>query len=144
MDGIHDVRTSGLSQVVELAKHRPIVEVEIKNKNRFFLESMLTQGDLGWNKFGVGILDHNVFNGEINQGRLCKFVGTISKLLDVDSHIIFWVAMILDVESQSLNLSDPLLKLGVIITQENTIVHVDHEDMVSPWKNTQSPINEAV
>ena len=40
------------------------------------------------------------------------------------------MALILDVESQSLNLSDPLLKLGVIITQENTIVHVDHEDGV--------------
>jgi hypothetical protein len=97
MDGIHDVRTSGLSQVVELAKHRPIVEVEIKN--RFFLESMQTQGDLGWNRFGVGILVHNVFNGGINQGMLCKFVGTISKLLDVDSHVICWMALILDVDS---------------------------------------------
>ncbi len=85
MGGIHDVRTSGLSQVVELADHRPIVEVEIKN--RFFLESMQTQGDLGWNRFGVGILDPNIFNGGINQGTLCKLVGTISKLLDVDSHV---------------------------------------------------------
>ncbi len=63
MDGIHDVRTSGLSQVVELAKHRPIVEVEIKN--RFFLESMQTKWDLGWNRFGVGILDPNVINDRI-------------------------------------------------------------------------------
>jgi hypothetical protein len=38
MRGIHDVRTSSLSQVVELADHRPIVEIEIKN--RFFLEGM--------------------------------------------------------------------------------------------------------
>jgi hypothetical protein len=38
MGGIHDVRTSDLSQVVELADHRRIVEVEIKS--RFFLESM--------------------------------------------------------------------------------------------------------
>ncbi len=30
MHGIHDVRTSSLSQKVELADHRPIVEVEIK------------------------------------------------------------------------------------------------------------------
>ena len=30
MLGIHDVGTSSLSQKVELANHRPIVEVEIK------------------------------------------------------------------------------------------------------------------
>jgi hypothetical protein len=40
------------------------------------------------------------------------------------------MALILDVEPQSLNLSDRLLELGVIIAQENTIVHVDHEDGV--------------
>ena len=91
---------------------------------------MQTQGDLGWNRFGVGILDPNVFNDGINQGTLCEFVGTISEFLDIYSHVICWMALILDVESQSLNLSDCLLKLGVIITQENTIVHVDHEDGV--------------
>jgi hypothetical protein len=60
MCGIHDVGTSGLSQIVELADHRPIVEVEIKC--RFFLEGMQMQGALAWNKFGLGILDPDVFN----------------------------------------------------------------------------------
>jgi hypothetical protein len=32
MCGIHDVRTSSLSQKVELADHQPIVEVEIKRR----------------------------------------------------------------------------------------------------------------
>jgi hypothetical protein len=64
---------SGLSQIVELADHRLIVEVEIEC--RFFLEGMQMQGDLGWNKFGLGILDPDVFNDEINQGMLCKFIG---------------------------------------------------------------------
>ncbi len=128
MGGIHDVRASGLSQVVELANHRPIVEIEIEN--RFFFEGMQTQGDLGWNWFGVGILVPNIFNDRINQGTLCKFVGAISKLLDVDSHIICWMALILNVESQSLNLFDRMLKVGVIVTQENTVVHVYHEDDV--------------
>ena len=123
-----------MSQVVELADHRPIVEVEIKN--RFFLEGMQTQGDLGWNRFGVGILDLNVINDRINQGTLGKFVGTISKLLDVDSHVICWMALILDVESQSLNLSDCLLKLGIIVTQENTVIYVDHEDNVPTKEDT--------
>jgi len=91
---------------------------------------MQKQGDFGWNRFGVGILDPNVINDRINQGTLGKFVGTISKLLDVDSYIICWMALILEVESQSLNLSDRLLKLGIIVTQENTIVHLDHEDNV--------------
>jgi hypothetical protein len=103
MRGIHDIGTSGLSQIVELANHRLIVEVEIKC--RFFLEGMQTQGDLGWNRFGLGVHDPDVFNDRINQGTLCKFIGTISKLLDADSHIIHWMALILDVESQSLNLS---------------------------------------
>ncbi len=83
MRGIHDVGTSGLSQIVELADHRPIIEVEIKC--RFFLEGMQTQGDLGWNRFGHGVLEPDVFNDGINQGTLCKFIGTISKLLDADS-----------------------------------------------------------
>ncbi len=69
MCGVHDVGTSGLSQIVELANHRPIVEVEIKC--RFFVEGMQTQGDLGWNRFGLGVLDPDIFNDGINQGRLC-------------------------------------------------------------------------
>jgi len=105
------------------------------------------EGDLGWNWFGVGILDPNVFNDRINQGALCKLVGAISKLLDVDSHVICWMVLILDVESQSLNLFDRMLKLGVIVTQENTVVNVYHEDDVPTEEytdNTQSSINEAV
>jgi hypothetical protein len=128
MHGIHDVGTSGLSQIVELADHRPRVEVEIKCM--FFLEGMQTQGDLGWNRFGLGVLDPDIFNDGINQSTLCKFIGTISKLLDADSHIIRWMALILDVESQSLNLSDHLLKLGVVVTREDPVVHIDHEDNV--------------
>jgi hypothetical protein len=128
MCDIHDVGTSGLSQIVKLADHRLIVEVEIKC--RFFLEGMQTQGDLGWNRFGLGVLDPNVFNDGINQGMLCKFIGTILKLLDADSHIIRWMALILNVESQSLNLCDCLSKLGVVVTQEDPVVHTDHEDNV--------------
>ncbi len=128
MRGIHDVGTSGLSQIVELADHRPIIEVEIKC--RFFLEGMQMQGDLGWNRFGLGVLDPDIFNDGINQGTLCKFIGTISKLLDADSHIIHWMALILNVESQSLNLCDRLLKLGIVVTQEDPNVHIDHEDNV--------------
>ncbi len=128
MHGIHDVGTSGLSQIVELANHILIVEVEIKC--RFFLEGIQMQGDLGWNRFGLGVLDPNVFNDGINQGTLCKFIATISKLLDADSHIICWMVLILNVESQSLNLCDCLLKLGIVVTQEDPIVHIDHEDNV--------------
>ncbi len=74
MCGIHNVGTSGLSQIVELANHRRRVEVEIKCR---FL-GMQMQGDLGWNRFGLGVLDPGVFNDGINQGTLCKFIGTIS------------------------------------------------------------------
>ncbi len=128
MCGIHDVGTISLSQIVELANHRRIVEVEIEC--RFFLEDMQMQEDLSWNRFGLGILDPDIFNDGINQGTLCKFTGTTLKLLYADSHIIRWMALILDVESQSLNHFDRLLKLGVLVTQEDTVVHIDHENIV--------------
>ena len=128
MRGIHDVRPSSLSQIVELAHQGQIVEVKVKC--RFFLESMQMQRYLGWNRFGLGVLDPDVLNDGINQGTLCEFIGTISKLLDADSHLIFWMALILNVEFQSLNLCDRLLKLGIIVTQEDPVIHIDHEDNV--------------
>ncbi len=141
MHGIHDVGTSGLSQIVELANHRLIAEVEIKC--RFSLEGMHTQGDLGWNSFGLGVLDPDVFNDGINQGTVCKFIGTILKLLDAESHIIRWMTLILDIESQSLNLCYCLLKLGIVVTQEDPVIHIDHEDNV-PTKEYAVIVNESV
>ena len=67
---------------------------------------------------------------------LGELVGSIVKLLDTDSHIIRWVALIFNVESLVLNLLDGLLKLGVVVAQEYTIVHIDHEDVVITKEDT--------
>jgi hypothetical protein len=47
MRGIHDVKTSSLSQIVELANHRPIVEVEIKCRFTDSVEEADETDDLG-------------------------------------------------------------------------------------------------
>jgi len=46
MRGIHDVGTSSLSQKVELANHRPIVEVEIKCRFTNAVEEADKAGEL--------------------------------------------------------------------------------------------------
>ena len=41
-------------------------DTEQKVKNRFFFGGMQMQGDLGWNRFGLRVLDPNIFNDGIN------------------------------------------------------------------------------
>jgi hypothetical protein len=69
---------------------------------------MRLKGDLGWNWFGLGVADTPVFNDGVNQSTLSKFIEAITMFLDADSYIIFWVALILDVESQALDFLDCL------------------------------------
>jgi hypothetical protein len=79
-------RASSLSQVVELAYHRPVVEVKIKHL--FILECMELKRDLGWNWFGLAVADSYVFNDGVNQSTLGKLIDAVSKFLDADSDII--------------------------------------------------------
>jgi hypothetical protein len=131
---IHDVRTSSLSQVVKVAYHRPVVEVNIKHM--FILECTESKRDLSWNGFGLGVAESYVLNDGFNQSTLGKFIGAVAKFLDADSHIICWVALILNVESQFLDFLDCMLKLGIVITQEDTIVHIDHGNDVTAKEDT--------
>jgi hypothetical protein len=85
-----------------------------------------SQRDLGWNWFGLGVADSYIFNDGVNQSTLGKLIEAVAKFLDADSHIICWVALVLNVESQVLDFLDCLLKLGIAITQEDTIVHIDN------------------
>ncbi len=134
MCGIHDVRPSSLSQIVELAHHGPIIEVKVEC--RFFLENMQMQRYLGWNRLGLGVLDPNIPNDRVNQSLLGEFIRTVSKFLDIDAHIVHWMALILNIESQSLHLFKCLLKLGVVVAQEDAIVHKDHENDVTTKEDT--------
>jgi hypothetical protein len=84
MCSIHDVRMSSLSQVVELAYHRPVVEVKIRHL--FILEC--SKGDISWNWFGLGVADSCIFNDGVNQRTLSEFKEAVSMFLDADSYII--------------------------------------------------------
>jgi hypothetical protein len=66
------------------------------------------KGDLGWNWFGLGVADSRIFNDGVNQRMLSKFIEAVTMFLDADSHIICWVALILDVESHALDFLDYL------------------------------------
>ncbi len=69
---------------------------------------MKSKGDLGWNWFGLGVADTRDFNDGVNQSTLSKFTEAVAMSLDADSYIICWVALILDVESQTLDFLDCL------------------------------------
>jgi hypothetical protein len=61
---------------------------------------------------------------------LGELIEAIANFVDA-ANIICWGALILNVESQVLDLLDCLLKLGVVITQEDTIVYIDHDNDVT-------------
>jgi hypothetical protein len=92
---------------------------------------MESKSDLGWNWFALGVTDSYVFNDGVNQSMLVKLIEAVAKFLDADSDIICWVALILNVEPQVLDFLECLLKFGIIITQEDTIIHIDHENDVT-------------
>jgi hypothetical protein len=69
---------------------------------------MNLKGELGCNRFGPGVADTCVFNDEVNQSTLSKFIEAVAMFLDADSYIICWLALILDVESQALDFLDCL------------------------------------
>jgi hypothetical protein len=69
---------------------------------------MKLKGDLGWNRFGLGVGDSRIINDGVNQSTLIKFIEAVTMFLDADSRIIFWVVLILNVESQALDFLDCL------------------------------------
>jgi hypothetical protein len=69
---------------------------------------MKSKGDLGWNRFGLGVTDTHIFNDGVNQSTLSKFIEAVAMFLDADFYIICWVALILNVESQALDFLDCL------------------------------------
>jgi hypothetical protein len=66
------VRTSSLSQLADLAYHRPASEVKIKYL--LTLECIDLKRDLGWNWFGLGVADFYIFNDGVNQSMMGKLI----------------------------------------------------------------------
>ena len=56
----------------------------------------------------VGVAYVNIINYGIDESMLGEFIHTIVKFLDVDSHIVSWMALIFNVESLVLYLLDNL------------------------------------
>ncbi len=78
----------------------------------------------------------SAFNDGVNQSTMGKLIEAVAMFLDANSNIISWVALILYFESHVLDFVDCLLNLGIVITQEDIIVHIDHENDVSMKENT--------
>jgi hypothetical protein len=90
--------------------------VEVKIERGCILESMELHGNLcrDWFHLSIGQLD--ISNDGINQGTLSKFIGSILHPYDVDSHVISWMSLVLDVQANVLDLPpDDLLELFIIL-----------------------------
>jgi hypothetical protein len=105
MSRVDDVASCGLSEVVQLANNRMVVQVKVER--RCMLESMELHGDLcrDWFHLNIGQLD--ISNDGINEGTLSKLIGSISHPLDVDSHVISWMSLVFDVQQSGLCQENP-------------------------------------
>ncbi len=65
-----------------------------------------------------------------------EFVGIVLELLDINSNVVSWVTLIFNVESQTLHFLDDSLKLLIVVSYEDTVVYVDHENDVTAEEYT--------
>ncbi len=113
VSSIHDVTSCGLSEADQLANDRTIVEVKVER--RCIIESMELNGNLCRDWFHRSIGQVDISNNGINQGTLCKFIGSITHLLDVDSHVISRMSFIFNVEANILDCPDDFLELLITL-----------------------------
>ncbi len=129
MSSIHDVRTSGLSQIIQFTNHRTVVEVEVEWRR--ILEGMEQDCDLGWDRLSLDVRQSYVSNDRVDQGALSKLIGSVLELIDVDSDKVSGMALILDVQPRILDFADGGLELLIILTEKDPIVNVDHENDIA-------------
>ncbi len=129
MSSIHDVRTSGLSQIIQFTNHRTVVEVVVEW--RCILEGMDQDRDLGWDRLSLDDRQSYVSNDRVDQGTLGKLIGSVLELLDVYSDIVSGMALILDVQPRILDFADGGLELFIVLTKKDPIVNVDHENDIA-------------
>ncbi len=60
MSGIHDIRSGSLTQVIQLANCRAVIETLIKR--RIVLEGMELQCNFGWNSLGLGVIGAHILD----------------------------------------------------------------------------------
>ncbi len=126
MSSIHDVRTSGLSQIIQFTNHRTVVEVGVEWRR--ILEGMEQDCNLGWDRLSLDVRQSYVSNDRVNQGALGKLIGSVLELFDVDSNVVSRMALIFDVRPRILEFADGGLELFIILTEKDPIVNVDQEN----------------
>ncbi len=129
MSSIIDVRTSGLSQIIQFTNHRTVVEVEVEWRR--ILEGMEQDRNFGWDRLSLDVRQSYISNDRVYQGMLGKLIGSSLELLDVDSNIVSGMALILDVQPRILDFMDGGLELFIILTEKDPIVDVDHENDIA-------------
>jgi hypothetical protein len=131
---IHDIWARGLSQVVQLANNRAVVEIQI-NRRRIFV-SMKQLSDFFWDRLSLGIIQANILDDGVNESLLSEFIGSILHLLNVHTNIIGWMALILNVETCFLDLTNGCLEFLIIWSKKYAIINIDHENNVSSEEHT--------
>ncbi len=129
MSSIHDVRTSGLSQIIQFTNHRTVVEVEVEWRR--ILEGMEQDRNLSWDRLSLDIRQSYVSNDRVDQGALGKLIGSVLELFDVDSNVVSRMALIFNVLPRILDFTDGGLELFIVLTKKDPIVDVDHENDIA-------------
>ena len=103
MGSKHNVRTRRLCQVIKLTRDISVVKVQCKywlvivSKQRYVR--------LGRHWFGNGSLQANICNDGVYERLLDELNASSLQPFDVDSHIVGWVTLVLNLNPRALKLS---------------------------------------
>jgi hypothetical protein len=131
---IHGIWASGLSQVVQLAHNRVVVEIKIKRRSIFV--SMEQLSNFFWDRLSLGIIQANILDDGVNKSLLSEFIGSVLHLLNVHTNIIGWMTLILNVETCFLDITNGCLEFLIIWSKKYAIVNIDHENIISFEEHT--------
>ena len=91
---------SSLCQIIEFSHDRTVVKWE--RERRRVLKGVKVLGHFCWDCLCLGVSNICVSNYGVRESSLGQFVRTVAKPLEVDSHVVSWMALILDVQIESL------------------------------------------
>jgi hypothetical protein len=110
---IHDVGSGSLSEIIEFANDRMVVEVAIERW--CILEGMELQRDLRRDRLHFGIRQVHISNNSIDKRFLGKLIGSISQFLDVNSDLVGRMALVFNVEPSVLDFANCCFELVIIL-----------------------------
>jgi hypothetical protein len=101
--GIHNVWTGRLRQIVKFARDGTIIKIQFKSW--LVLVRKQNYVCLGRHWLGNSVLQPNIFNYGFDQCSLSELNSTSLKSFDINSNVVSRVTLILNLESQALELS---------------------------------------